>query len=124
MRGLLVTMPVTGRGFVVALLALLGLPPFGLFISELMIFGAGFRQGWGLAATLGLVLLLIAFGGLLRALHHMAYGDSAREAARETLTWKGAAPMAVALSLLVLTGTAWPPGLTAALERLAAVMGE
>lgn len=123
-RGLLVTMPVTGRGFVVALLALLGLPPFGLFISELMIFGAGFREGWGFAATLGLVLLLIAFGGLLRALHHMAYGDSAPEAARETLTWTGAAPMAVALSLLVLTGTAWPPGLTAALERLAAVMGE
>ena len=50
-RGLLVTMPVTGRGFVVALLALLGLPPFGLFISELMIFGAGFRQGWGFAAS-------------------------------------------------------------------------
>jgi CBS-domain-containing membrane protein len=43
--------------------------------------------------------------------------------ARETLTWKGAAPMAVALSLLVLTGTAWPPGLAAALERLVAVMG-
>jgi len=126
-RGLLTAMPVTGRGFVVALLALLGLPPFGLFISELMIFGAGIREGWFLAAALGLVLLLIAFGGLLRALHHMAYGSAAAGgpgvSARETLTWKGAAPMAVALSLLVLTGTAWPPGLAAALERLVAVMG-
>ena len=122
-RGLLVTMPVTGRGFFVALLALLGLPPFGLFISELLIFGAGFREGWGFAAALGLVLLLIAFGGLLRALHHMAYGVSGGLAAQETLTWKGAAPIAVALSLLVLTGTAWPPGLAAALERVAAVMG-
>jgi hydrogenase-4 component F len=122
-RGLLVTMPVTGRGFFVALLALLGLPPFGLFISELLIFGAGFREGWGFAAALGLVLLLIAFGGLLRALHHMAYGVSGGLAAQETLTWKGAAPIAVALSLLVLTGTAWPPGLAAALERVVAVMG-
>ncbi|HEY5725328.1 MAG TPA: proton-conducting transporter membrane subunit, partial [Methylomirabilota bacterium] len=122
-RGLLVTMPVTGRGFFVALLALLGLPPFGLFISELLIFGAGFREGWGFAAALGLVLLLIAFGGLLRALHHMAYGVSGGLAPQETLTWKGVAPIAVALSLLVLTGTAWPPGLAAALERVVAVMG-
>ena len=44
-RGLLAAMPVTGRGFALALLALLGLPPFGLFISELMIFGAGFQRG-------------------------------------------------------------------------------
>jgi hydrogenase-4 component F len=122
---LLVTMPVTGRGFLIALLALLGLPPFGLFISELMILGAGFREGWGLAAALGLALLLIAFGGLLRALHQMVYGSAGDvgAGARETLTWKGAAPIAVALSLLVLTGIAWPPGLAAALERLAAVMG-
>jgi hydrogenase-4 component F len=126
-RGLLTAMPVTGRGFVIALLALLGLPPFGLFVSELMILGAGFQEGWGLAAALGLVLLLIAFGGLLRAMHQMAYGSAAGvgavPAARETLTWKGAAPIAAALSFLVLTGTAWPPGLAAALERLAAVMG-
>ncbi len=122
-RGLLTAMPVTGRGFVVALLALLGLPPFGLFISELMILGAGFREGWGLAAALGLVFLLVAFGGLLRAMHQMAYGIPAGVVARETLTWRGAAPIAVALSLLVLTGIVWPPGLAAALERLAAVMG-
>jgi hydrogenase-4 component F len=126
-RGLLVTMPVTGRGFLIALLALLGLPPFGLFISELMIFGAGFQEGWGLASALGLALLLIAFGGLLRAVHSMAYGSAGGMVpdvfARETLTWKGAAPIAIALSLLVLTGTAWPPGLASALERLVAVMG-
>jgi hydrogenase-4 component F len=122
-RGLLTAMPITGRGFVVALLALLGLPPFGLFISELMILGAGFREGWGLAAALGLVFLLVAFGGLLRAMHQMAYGVPDGAAAREIFTWKRAAPIAVALSLLVLTGIAWPPGLAAALGRLAAVMG-
>jgi len=90
-----------------------------------MILGAGFQEGWGPAAALGLVLLLVAFGGLLRALHSMAYGSPAAgsAAARETLTWKGAAPIAIALSLLVLTGTAWPPGLASALERVAAVMG-
>ena len=44
-RGLLARLPVTGRGFLAAMLALLGLPPFGLFVSEVMIFGAGFAAG-------------------------------------------------------------------------------
>ena len=71
-RGLVRAMPLTGRGFALALLALLGLPPFGLFVSELMILGAGFQRGWWLAAALALALLLMAFAGMLRALHRMA----------------------------------------------------
>jgi hydrogenase-4 component F len=117
-------MPVTGRGFALALLALLGLPPFGLFISELMIIGAGFQEGWLAAPALALALLLVAFGGMLRALHHMAYGVPARARPREPVTWQAVAPVAVALGLLVLTGLAWPPGLAGALARIAAVVGD
>jgi hydrogenase-4 component F len=122
-RGLIAAMPVTGRGFALALLALLGLPPFGLFISELMIIGAGFQGGWLAAPALALALLLVAFGGMLRALHRMAYGAGALARPRETATWQAVAPVAVALGLLVLTGLAWPPGLAAALARIAAVVG-
>jgi hydrogenase-4 component F len=122
-RGLIAAMPVTGRGFALALLALLGLPPFGLFISELMIIGAGFQGGWLAAPALALALLLVAFGGMLRALHRMAYGAGAPARPRETATWQAVAPVAVALGLLVLTGLAWPPGLAAALARIAAVVG-
>jgi hydrogenase-4 component F len=103
------------------LLALLGVPPFGLFVSEVMILGAGFHAGWWFAPTLALALLLVAFGGMLGALHRMAYGPDA--APIEALTWRGAAPIVVGLGLLLLTGVAWPPGLGAALARAAAVLG-
>lgn len=122
-RGLLDRMPVTGRGFLFAMLALLGLPPFGLFVSEIMIFGAGFQAGFNVLASLALIPLVVAFGGLLRAAHRMLYGTSSSPTAAEPVTWASALPIAVPLLLLVLTGVAWPPGLLGALDSIAAVIG-
>jgi hydrogenase-4 component F len=121
-RGLLTALPGTGRGFLVAMLALLGLPPFGLFTSEVLIFGAGFAGGAGSAvvAAAGLGCLLLAFGGLLRALGGMLHGPA--PALAPGARGPGAL-VALALGLLVLTGLAWPPGLAGALERIAAVVG-
>ncbi|MGH7393536.1 MAG: proton-conducting transporter membrane subunit, partial [Candidatus Rokuibacteriota bacterium] len=119
--GLLASMPFTGRAFFMAMLALMGLPPFGLFVSEVMIFGAGFAQGWWLAAATALVLLVVAFAGLLRTAHRMAYG-AASAPPPEPGGWIGEVPLVAALALLVLTGVAWPPGLAGALERIAAVL--
>jgi hydrogenase-4 component F len=119
--GLLAAMPLTGRGFLIAMLALVGLPPFGLFVSEVMIFAAGFQGGHVAASVLGLALLVVAFSGLLRATHRMLYGP-APAGARETAHWPSALPLAAALLLLVVTGLAWPPGLAAALERIASLL--
>jgi len=120
-RGLLRALPVTGRAFLVGVLALMGLPPFGLFTSEVMIFAAGFREGHAWAAAAGLVLVVVAFGGLLRAAHAMLFG-SAPAVRRAPAGWIAAVPMAAALAALVLTGVAWPPGLAAALELAARVV--
>ncbi len=122
-RGLLGALPRTGGGFLAAMLALVGLPPFGLFTSEVLIFGAGFREGPAAAAAVGLALLVLAFAGLLRATNAMLYGAPARTPERETGGWRAVVPVAVALGLLVLTGLAWPPGLAGALERIAAIVG-
>jgi hydrogenase-4 component F len=120
-RGLLRALPFTGRGFLLGTLALLGLPPFGLFTSEVMIFAAGFREGPAWTAALGLSLLVIAFGGLLRAVHSMSFGASPPLPATSD-GWLAAVPMALALAALVLSGVAWPPGFTAALELAARVV--
>ena len=114
-RGLLRALPLTGRGFLLGVLALLGLPPFGLFTSEVMIFAAGFRAGYSAATAVGLVLLVVAFGGLLRAAHAMLFGPPPGTDA-PSAGWIGALPMAAALLALVLTGVAWPPGLAIALD--------
>jgi hydrogenase-4 component F len=121
-RGLRAAMPLTSRGFVAAMLALMGLPPFGLFVSEVMIVRAGIEGGHVLVAVAAVALLVLAFGGLLRALHRMLDGE-APAAVRETSTWTSIAPAALALGLLVLSGLAWPPGLAQALDRIVALMG-
>jgi len=120
--GLVAVMPFTGRAFVVAMLALMGLPPFGLFVSEVMVFRAGFEEGWGLAAATGLGLLVVAFAGLLRAAHRMAYGAPAASTAVRREAWQASLPIVAALALLVATGVAWPPGLAAALGHAVAAL--
>jgi hydrogenase-4 component F len=119
-RGLLARLPVSGPLFFAAMLALLGLPPFGLFVSEVMIFGAGFASGYLAASIAGLVLLLIAFAGTLGALQRMLHGEAAGRGV-EARAW-ASAPLVAALALLLLTGLAWPPGLAGALAGIAAVI--
>jgi hydrogenase-4 component F len=119
-RGLLARLPVSGPLFFAAMLALLGLPPFGLFVSEVMIIGAGFAAGHGLAAVTALVLLGIAFAGILRALQRMLHGEAAGRGV-EPRAW-AAVPMVAALVLLLMTGLAWPPGLAGALASITAVI--
>jgi hydrogenase-4 component F len=120
-RGLLRGLPMTGRGFLLGVLALMGVPPFGLFTSEVMILGAGFREGHGWAAAIGLVLLVVAFGGFLRAAHAMLFGPAPQVEATPN-DWWSALPIAAALGALVLTGIAWPPGLATALDLAARVV--
>jgi hydrogenase-4 component F len=121
-RGLLTAMPRTGRVFLAAMLALMGVPPFGLFVSEVMILVAGFQAGLGSVAVIALSLLVVAFGGLLRALHLMLYGDAPVPRPVEAMRWSPAIPFAAALLLLLVTGLAWPPGLAAVLDRIALVV--
>jgi hydrogenase-4 component F len=122
------SMPRTAASFLVVLLALLGVPPFGVFVSELMIFRGGFEQGYRLVPLLALFLLLVAFGGMLRAGHRMLFAAGApietEPVHREPDTRAGAwLPVAASLVLLVATGLVWPPGLAAALEHIAALVG-
>ena len=120
-RGLLARLPVTGPLFFAAMLALMGLPPFGLFVSEVMIFGAGFASGSIAVAVVALGLVVIAFAGLVRTLPRMLYGEAAGRGI-ERGAWM-AAPLVAALVLLLMTGLAWPPGLADALAGIAGVIG-
>jgi hydrogenase-4 component F len=121
-RGLRGAMPRTSRGFLAAMLALMGLPPFGLFVSEVMIVRAGLEGGHVTASVVAVALLVLAFGGLLRSLHRMLDGE-APSSVREASTAVSLVPAALALGLLVLTGLAWPPVLGVALDRIVAVVG-
>jgi hydrogenase-4 component F len=60
-RGLLARRPVLAGTFALGLAALLGLPPFSLFVSELALARAAADAGLGWALAVALVLLLVVF---------------------------------------------------------------
>ncbi len=72
--GLLKTMPVTGSLFAAGILAIIGLPPFGIFVSEFVLIRAGFEVGRPWLMAFILIMLAIAFVVLLKVLNKMIYG--------------------------------------------------
>ena len=78
--GLLRQTPVAGAGLLLAAVALGGLPPFGLFASELLIATAAYRHHPALAAAF-LLLLVLAFSSLLIHLLRMTLGEPSEAAA-------------------------------------------
>ncbi len=81
--GMTLITPVSARIFVVGMLAVTALPPFGPFFSELRILRAGFEAGRGGAVAIFLGCLLLAFFGLTRLVFSIVDGRP-REAARKT----------------------------------------
>lgn len=65
-RGLAARQPALAGVFGVSLVALLGLPPFSLFASEMAVARAGFDAGHGWAVTVAFGLLLVAFAAITR----------------------------------------------------------
>jgi hydrogenase-4 component F len=120
--GLLRTMPWTGALFATAVLALVGLPPFGLFVSEFLLVQAAIANGHLWLAVLVLLLLLAAFVSLVNHLNRMLYGD-APDTVRtgEPTTW----PVMVLLApvvILVLLGTVLPGSISALVRGSAALL--
>ena len=73
MGGLTVTNPVLGWGLVLGVVAIAGLPPLGIFMSEFLVVSSTFaREPW-LAIILAFGIL-VALGGLFLRLNTIAFG--------------------------------------------------
>src|SRR5205807_6408805 len=74
MGGLTVTHPLLGWGLVLGVVAIAGMPPLGIFMSEFLIVSSTFaREPW-LAVPLVFGLLL-GFGALILRLNQVAFGE-------------------------------------------------
>jgi hydrogenase-4 component F len=115
--GLLRAMPWTGGLFTAGILALVGLPPFGLFISEFLLVRAAILTGHPLVAAITVVLLLTAFISLVRHLNAMLYGEIPQGvAAGEEGHWHFWA-LGSCVAVLVTLGLVLPSGVSAVLQR-------
>lgn len=121
--GLLKTMPWTGGLFAAAMLAVIGLPPFGLFISEFALFRAGFVAGRPWLMGLILALLTIAFVSMIGHLNRMLYGaPAAATPMGEKNAWS-LVPVGICLGALVVLGLTLPAPLKTLLEGIVEIAG-
>jgi hydrogenase-4 component F len=74
-RGLTVSHPVLGWGLVLGVVAIAGLPPMGIFMTEFLVVTSTFARQPVLAVLLGLSLL-VALGALLLRLNSLAFGEA------------------------------------------------
>ncbi|MHB1640097.1 MAG: proton-conducting transporter transmembrane domain-containing protein [Candidatus Dormibacteria bacterium] len=124
--GVVSSLPLTGAALLVGSLAILGSPPFGLFLSEFTIIRAGLAASYpGLVALL-LLLLVVIFIGFLRTTSGMALGPAEPRVASPYSgwleRWLAHAPVVLGLGAVLLLGL-WVPGwLNALLLRSVALV--
>ena len=92
-RGLAGRHPVLAGGIGFGVLALIGLPPFSLFASELGIARAGFAEGMGWQTAAALVLVLVIAAALVGHTSRMLLGDPPSDPLSDPPGGPGAATM-------------------------------
>jgi len=122
-RGLLRAAPLTGYAFLCGIVALIGLPPFGPFVSEFIIFRGGFAtHSTGYVVT-GIALLTVVFAGMLASVNSMLYGSPAEPwQSRDPVRWP-LAPAALNILLLFALGLTLPNGLQQFLSDILKTVG-
>ena len=119
MGGLTVTNPVLGWGLVLGVVAIAGLPPLGIFMSEFLVVSSTFaREPW-LAIILALGIL-VALGGLLLRLNAIAFGAPRGPTAKAEASY---VPMFVHLALVFIAGIYMPAPLVKGFENVARLLG-
>ena len=119
MGGLTVTHPVLGWGLVLGVVAIAGLPPLGIFMSEFLIVSSTFaREPW-LAVPL-VFGLLVGFGALILRLNQVAFGEPRGPSAPAEASF---VPMYAHLALVFMAGVYLPPPLVVWFQNVAKVLG-
>ena len=110
-QGLLARRPTLGAMFAGALVALLGLPPFSLFISELTMMRGEMSAHLGWAVALSAIALVIAFAAFANHGRRLLFGDPAESSAPTRSSLLALGPLGLALALCAVVGVfVWPLG--------------
>jgi len=117
--GLTVTHPVLGWGLVLGVVAIAGMPPLGIFMSEFLVVSSTFaRQPW-LAVVL-VIGILIAFGGLFLRLSSIAFGEPRGSTGPAHASY---VPMFAHFAIVFGAGIYLPPALVTGFENVAKLLG-
>ncbi len=118
-RGLTETHPWLGWSLVVGVVAIAGLPPLGIFMSEFLVVSSTFAREPLLAIPL-VFGLLVAFGALLLRVGGLAFGTPTGSTAPVQASY---VPMFAHLALVLAAGIYLPPPLVAWFQQVSAALG-
>jgi hydrogenase-4 component F len=117
--GLTVTHPWLGWGLVLGVVAIVGLPPLGIFMTEFLIVSSTFARSPWLAIPLVLGLI-VALGALLLRLNGLAFGEPRGSVAPTEASY---VPMFAHLALVLAAGVYLPAPLVAWFQHVARLLG-
>jgi hydrogenase-4 component F len=123
--GLITVRPISGFLWLAGLLAITGVPPFGIFVSEFTILKSIFDAGRFVTAAAFLILLAGVFAAMSRVFINMAYG-SVPKALRERPTgesFTSIAPAAIFCAATLVLGLYLPAPMSEILHKAASLIG-
>ena len=114
--------PRTAMALVAGSVAILGLPPFGLFVSEFAILNEGFKQSRLLVVGIFLVVLSVVFGGMLWHLFGMLFREPRFTPGPMRMVLSEWLPISAAILCLLLFGLHVPEAFTRLIHQAMAVL--
>lgn len=107
-RGLLKVAPLTAVLFAGGALALGGMPPFNVFVSEFMLVVATLKTSSIWLALLLLLLLTVVLAGLVRMVAKVTFGQAPEQVAKGELGLLTTVPMALLIIMMLVMGICIP----------------
>jgi hydrogenase-4 component F len=123
-RGLLGVAPVGATLLMLAALSLAGVPPFSIFVSELLVLRAGIGQGHWVAIAIFLAMVIVIFAGLLHHAGAMAFGEPPATADRGPEAWSPLVGMVLLAAFMVVLGLGIPATFDERLQRATEIVSE
>jgi len=122
--GVIKVMPATGILFLIGGLALVGMPPFNIFLSEFLILGAGLKSGQFLATSLVIIFLVITFAVFLRHVIRMVFGNPSPEIKNGSMGKLAIIPVVILGSLVLILGVYIPEQLQTLVHNASAIINQ
>lgn len=121
--GVVKILPVTVVLMGLAAVAACGLPPFGLFYSEMTVISGGFAAGQILISSLILTALLGAFCGILKQFSRILIGTPKIVRSSDAKSWDGVPAMGLLLGTLLVFSVWLPVPLLQLIHQAAGIIG-
>jgi len=121
--GLVKVVPATVLLMALAGMAAIGLPPFGLFFSELTVISGGIAAGQIAVSVLVLAALILSFCGLLQQFTRILLGTPKQERKDPGTRFDGVPAMAFMLGTLLLFSIWLPESLRKIMHQAAGIIG-